>query len=97
MGECSCVPPEPVFSVADWENTIHRRWSSWWHLNEDREVPGEVRKGREFSGKGNSKIKGSDVGTCRANTKRRIHRKGVRDEATLSTKCGLYPEAIRSY
>lgn len=48
----------------------------WWHLKKDREVPDEVWKGKEFPRKGNSKIKGSDVGVCVASTKRRIHRKG---------------------
>lgn len=59
----------------------------WWHLKKDREVPDEVWKGREFPSKGNSKIKGSDVGACMARTKEEYIESGkVRDETTPSTK-----------
>lgn len=45
-----------------------------WQLKGDREVPGEMREGSKFAGKGNSKNEGSDVGVCMASTKRRIYR-----------------------
>lgn len=42
----------------------------------DRKLPGDVRKRREFPGKGNSKAKGSEVVAFMAGTKRKIHKRG---------------------
>lgn len=62
-----------------------------WQLKGNREVPGEMREGSKFAGKGNSKNEGSVVGICMASTKRRMHR--IEMKQHRAQKCGLCPGA----